>query len=75
MVLRSRAGASYALGGLGLLLVALLALGPRWTAVAAAGGVLACASHLLLGHTTQGGPRPLLAGLLLVVSGANSRAA
>ena len=66
VVVRSRAGASYALGGLGLLLVALLALGPRWTAVAAAGGVLACASHLLLGHTTQGGPRPLLAGLLLV---------
>ena len=66
VVVRSRAGASYALGGLGLLLVALLALGPRWTAAAAAGGVLACASHLLLGHTTQGGPRPLLAGLLLV---------
>ena len=66
VVLASRAGASYALGGFGLLLVALLALGPRWTAVAAAGGVLAYASHLLLGHTTQGGPRPLLAGLLLV---------
>ena len=66
VVVWSRAGASYALGGLGLLLVALLALGPRWTAVAAAGGVLACASHLLLGHTTQAGPRPLLAGLLLV---------
>ena len=32
----------------------------------AAGGVLACASHILLGHTTQAGPRPLLAGLLLV---------
>ncbi len=66
VVLRSRAGASYALGGLGLLIVGLLALGPRWTAVAAAGGVLACASHLLLGHTTQIGPRPLLAGLLFV---------
>jgi putative copper export protein len=64
VVLRSRAGASHALGGLGLLLVSLLALGPRWTA--AAGGVLACASHPLLGHTTQGGPRPLLAGPLLV---------
>jgi copper resistance protein D len=66
VVLRSRAGASYALGGLGLLLVALLALAPRWTPAAAAGGILACASHLLVGHTTQGGPRPLLAGLLLV---------
>ena len=44
--------------------MAQLALGLRWTA--AAGGVLACASHLLIGHTTQGGPPPLLAGLLLV---------
>ena len=66
VVLRSRAGASYASGGLGLLLVALLSLGPRWTPAAAAGGVLACASHLLLGHTTEAVPRPLLAGLLLV---------
>lgn len=66
VVLASRAGASYATGGLGLLLVALLALGPRWTPAAAAGGVLACASHLLIGHTTQIGPPPLLAGLLLV---------
>ena len=31
------------IGGFGLLLVALLALGPRWTPAAAAGGVLACA--------------------------------
>lgn len=66
VVLASRAGASYASGGLGLLLVALLALGPRWTAAAAAGGVVACASHLLIGHTTQAGPPLLLAGLLLV---------
>jgi copper resistance protein D len=62
VVVRSRAGASYALGGVGLL----LALAPRSKPAAAAGGVLACASHLLVGHTTQGGPRPLLAGLLLV---------
>ena len=66
VVLASQAGASYALGWAGLLLVAALALGPRWTSAAAVGGVLACASHLLLGHTTQGEPRPLLACLLFV---------
>jgi putative copper export protein len=66
VMLASRAGASCALGGVGLLLVALLALGPRWAFVAAAGGVTTCASYLLLGHTTQGGPRLLLAGLLLI---------
>lgn len=67
VVLASRAGVSHAVGWVGLLLVALLAFGPRWAPVAAAGGALACASHLLLGHTTQGGAaRPLLAGLLLV---------
>lgn len=66
VVIGSPAGTSYALGAIGLLLVALLALGPRWIIPAAAGGVLACASHLLLGHTTQGGPRMLLVALLLV---------
>lgn len=66
VVLGSRAGTSYGLGGLGLLLVASLALGPRWTAPAVAGGVLVCASYALLGHTTTLAPRPLLAGLLLV---------
>lgn len=66
VVFVSRAGASYALGWAGLLLIASLGLGPRWTSTAAVGGVLACASHLLLGHTTQGEPRPLLACLLLV---------
>ncbi len=34
--------------------------------VAAAGGVLVCASYALLGHTAGGEPRPLLAGLLLL---------
>ena len=66
VVLASRAGASYGLGGVGLLLVASLALGPRWTALAAVGGVVVCASYALLGHTTELAPRPLLAGLLLV---------
>jgi len=71
VVLASRAGASYGLGGVGLLLVASLALGPRSAApgraiVAAAGGVLACASYVLLGHTTSLAPRPLPAALLLI---------
>nr|WP_264185722.1 CopD family protein [Roseicella aerolata] len=66
VVLGSRAGASYGLGGIGLLLVAALALGSRWAAVAATGGVVACASYALLGHTTELAPRPLLAALLLV---------
>ena len=66
VVLASRAGASYGLGGVGLLLVASLGLGPRWTGVAAAGGVVVCAGYALLGHTTELAPRPLLAGLLLV---------
>ncbi|SDB71394.1 CopD family protein [Belnapia rosea] len=66
IVLMSPAGASYGLGGIGMLLVASLALGPRWVPLAAAGGVLVCASYALLGHTTSLVPRPLLAGLLLV---------
>ncbi|WP_149536726.1 CopD family protein [Siccirubricoccus phaeus] len=66
VVLGSRAGASYGLGGVGLLLVAALSLGSRWAALAAAGGVVVCASYALLGHTTALAPRPLLAGLLLV---------
>ncbi|TCZ61053.1 copper resistance D family protein [Roseicella aquatilis] len=66
VVFASRAGASYGLGGGGLLLVASLALGPRWAAPAAVGGVVVCASYVLLGHTTELAPRPLLAGLLLV---------
>ena len=66
IVLMSPDGASYALGGIGMLLVATLALGTPWTPMAAAGGVLACASYALLGHTTSLVPRPLLAGLLLV---------
>ena len=37
----SRAGISYALGGAGLLLVALLGLGRRWAVPAALGGLLA----------------------------------
>ncbi|WP_240757062.1 MULTISPECIES: copper resistance D family protein [Roseicella] len=66
VVLASRAGSSYGLGGAGLLLVALLAVGSRWTIPAALGGVLVCASYALLGHTTMLTPRPVLAGLLLV---------
>ncbi|MCO6415825.1 CopD family protein [Siccirubricoccus sp. KC 17139] len=66
VILISPAGASYALGGLGMLLVATLAFGRSWTPMAAAGGVLICASYALLGHTTSLAPRPLLAGLLLV---------
>lgn len=66
VVLASRAGASYGLGGVGLILVATLALGGRWTVAAAAGGVVVCASYALLGHATEFAPRPLLAGLLLV---------
>jgi putative copper export protein len=79
LVLRSRAGASHALGVAGLLLVALFAAGPgaavrarrpAVAAAAAAGGVLVCASHALLGHTAGaaggGGTRLLLAGLLVI---------
>ncbi len=65
MVVASRAGASYALGGAGLLLVALLAFGQRWAVLAALGGLLVCASYAAVGHTTMLSPRPLLAGLLL----------
>lgn len=66
IVLGSRAGTSYGAGGIGLLLVASLALGRRWAPLSAAGGVLVCASYALLGHTTSLSPRPLLAALLLV---------
>nr|WP_256476231.1 CopD family protein [Siccirubricoccus soli] len=68
VVLASRAGTSYGLGAIGLLLllIASLAQGLCWTAAAAAGGVLACASYAFLGHTTSLTPRPLLASLLLV---------
>jgi len=66
IVLLSPAGASYGVGAVGLLLVASLALGPRWASLAAVGGILACASYALLGHTTSLAPRPVLAGLLLV---------
>ncbi len=66
MVLTSRAGASYGLGVAGLLLVATLAVGPRWRAPAAVGGVAVCASFTLLGHTTMLAPRLLVAGLLLL---------
>jgi putative copper export protein len=65
VVVVSRAGASYALGGAGLLLVALLAFGQRWAVLAALGGLLVCASYAAVGHTTMLSPRPLLAGLLL----------
>jgi putative copper export protein len=66
VVLASGTGASYGLGGAGLLLVAVLALGPHWAVPATVGGVLVCASYALLGHTTMLVPRPLLAGLLLL---------
>lgn len=66
IVLLSPAGASYGIGGAGLLLVAALAFGPRWAPLAAAGGVIACASYTLLGHSLTLAPRPLLAALLLV---------
>lgn len=66
IVILSPAGASYGVGGVGMLLVATLALGRRWAPLAAAGGVIACASYALLGHNTSLAPRPLLAGLLLV---------
>ena len=66
MVLASRAAASYGLGVAGLLLVALLAVGPRGRAPATIGGVLVCASYPLLGHTTMLAPRLLVAGLLLL---------
>lgn len=66
IVLLSPAGASYGVGGAGLLLVALLAFGARWAPLAAAGGVIACASYTLLGHSLTLAPRSLLAALLLV---------
>ncbi|MDN3564109.1 CopD family protein [Paeniroseomonas aquatica] len=66
VVLASPAGTSYGLGAVGLLLVASLALGPRWAALAATGGMVVCASFALLGHTTLLTPRPLLGGLLLL---------
>ena len=69
VVLRSRAGASYALGAAGLLVVTACAAAPaaRARPAAASGGVLVCVSYALLGHTAAGGgSRPLLAGLLLL---------
>ena len=66
VVVVSCAGISYALGGAGLLLVALLAFGRRWAAPAALGGLLACASYAAVGHTTALAPRPALAALLTV---------
>jgi hypothetical protein len=66
VVVASRAGTSYALGGAGLLLVALLAFGQRWALPAALGGLLVCASYAAVGHTTMLTPRPALAALLTV---------
>ncbi|MBR0667055.1 copper resistance protein [Roseomonas hellenica] len=66
ILLLSPAGASYGVGAAGLLLVAALAFGGRWAPLAAAGGVLTCASYALLGHTTSLAPRPLFAALLLI---------
>ncbi len=66
VVVVSRAGISYALGGAGLLLVALLAFGQRWAVLAALGGLLVCASYAAVGHTTMLAPRPALAALLTI---------
>lgn len=66
VVVESRAGTSYALGGAGLLLVASLAFGQRWAVPAALGGLLVCASYAAVGHTTQLSPRLPLAGLLTI---------
>lgn len=69
VVLLSRAGASHALGAAGLLLlVAAATAGGARTgpAVAAAGGVLVCASYALAGHAAEGEPWPLPAGLVLL---------
>ena len=66
VVVASRAATSYALGGAGLLLVALLAFGQRWALPAALGGLLVCASYAAVGHTTMLTPRPALAALLTV---------
>lgn len=66
VAISSRAGISYALGGAGLFLVALLALGRRWAVPAALGGLLVCASYAAVGHTTVLAPRPVLAALLTV---------
>lgn len=66
VVLGSRAAASYGFGAVGLVLIGSLVLGERWATLAAVGGVLACASYALLGHTTSLTPRPLAAAVLLV---------
>lgn len=66
VAIASRTGASYALGGAGLLLVAPLAFGRGWAVPAALGGLLVCASYAAAGHTTVLAPRPALAALLTI---------
>lgn len=66
VVLLSRAGASHAFCAAGLLLLALAAAARAHPAVAAAGGVLACASYALAGHAAEVEPWPLGAGLVLL---------
>lgn len=66
VVLASRTGQSFGAASVGLPLLALLGRGPRWEPLAAAGGVLACASFALVGHTTQLTPRWAFAALLSI---------
>ena len=54
IVLMSPAGASYALGAIGMLLVATLAFSMSWTPMAAAGGLIACASYASTGFRNVG---------------------
>lgn len=66
VVLDSRAGSSLGVGALGLLLAARPGAGRVRCALAALGGIMVCASYVLLGHTTTAGPSGLLASLLLL---------
>jgi len=66
IMLASGAGTSHALGGAGLLLLALSGFGARWTWLAATGGLVVCASYVFMGHSTQVVPRLPVACLLSV---------
>jgi putative copper export protein len=66
VVLGSRAGSSLGVGALGLLLVARLGSGRARRTLAALGGIIVCASYVLLGHTTTVAPPGLLGSLLFL---------
>ncbi len=66
VMVASHAGAAYGVAGTGLLLLSLSGLRGGTRLATAVGGLLICASYLLMGHSTQLTPRLPVAALLFV---------